>query len=267
VDTPVPKKGLRSGLRARGIDRFDVNKIRTLSAEDKKRAVIIVQDAFTSYFEPDVILSTIDVLRALGFLPFVAPFKANGKGLHVKGFLRAFRRVAGRNTRHLKGLEELGIPLVGLEPAVTLTYRDEYVAEGLGVQVQLLQEWLQRVLGEVDVSKLVSSGSFRLLAHCTERTAFPLAESAWQAVYGRFGLTLDPLSAGCCGMCGVFGHEAEHAEESRGIYDLSWRPLVEAESAQTLATGYSCRSQTERFSGTRLRHPMEALADLIAHQT
>jgi hypothetical protein len=67
-------------------------------------------------------------------------------------------------------------------------------------------------------------------------------------------------------MCGVFGHEAEHYEESRGVFDLSWAPqLARQPEAQrnVLAQGHSCRSQVKRFAGFVPRHPIEALRDAL----
>ena len=66
-------------------------------------------------------------------------------------------------------------------------------------------------------------------------------------------------AVGCCGMAWLFGHQAEQAELSRRIFDIGWRPSLGADPAATLATGFSCRCQTERFTGTRPRHPVEAL--------
>jgi hypothetical protein len=67
-------------------------------------------------------------------------------------------------------------------------------------------------------------------------------------------------------MCGVFGHEAQHYEESRGVFEMSWQkqlPAAEGERAKVLATGHSCRSQVKRFGGFVPRHPVEALADVL----
>src|SRR5690606_21622231 len=76
--------------------------------------------------------------------PVFLPFRQNGKALHVKGFLGWFRSVAKSNSEFYSQVANLGFPIVGIEPAVTLTYRDEYPHE-LGTmefQVELLQEYL-----------------------------------------------------------------------------------------------------------------------------
>jgi Fe-S oxidoreductase len=74
------------------------------------------------------------------------------------------------------------------------------------------------------------------------------------------------VKAGCCGMCGVYGHEAQHYAESLGIFALSWKGKIEdtADRGRVLATGHSCRSQVERTLGFTPQHPAEALLSAIA---
>jgi Fe-S oxidoreductase len=142
-----------------------------------------------------------------------------------------------------------------------LTYRAEY-AEALDgrtlPKVLLLQEWLaQQALDE----PRAEPAHYRLLPHCTERTTATASLRDWQSVFARHGLQLDVLAAGCCGMAGTYGHEAEHRDTSERIYGLSWRHHVAAEelAGRLLATGYSCRSQAKRFDGVALLHPAQAL--------
>ena len=68
-------------------------------------------------------------------------------------------------------------------------------------------------------------------------------------------------------MCGVFGHEAEHLEESRGVFAMSWQkklPKTQSDQPQVMATGHSCRSQVKRFAGFVPQHPAEVLARHLA---
>src|SRR5690606_1758046 len=141
---------LEAELRERGAESYDVTTLARLSPEEKARTVLIVQDTFTSYFEPNVALATFDLLRSLDYRPIFLPYQVNGKALHVKGFLSRCRRRATRSAAFLQEAASFGVPLIGIEPAVTLTYRDEYqhlkLAEMAGVKVELLQEFLAREL-------------------------------------------------------------------------------------------------------------------------
>jgi FAD/FMN-containing dehydrogenase/Fe-S oxidoreductase len=251
---------LRQQLDKRGLQLATPEALRGLGAVDRKRAVIIVQDAFTSYYETRLVLDVLDLLVRLGYTPFLAPYQPNGKALHVHGFLGAFHRVALSNATKLRELASTGIPLVGIDPSVTLTFRAEY-REALGKEtvpeVLLLQEWL----GGLDLRTAANqTARYRLLPHCTERALAANAVQQWQQIFQRLGLHLEVQAAGCCGMAGTYGHEVRNRTTSERIYDLSWRRHVDQDDGVVLlASGYSCRSQAKRLSQINLPHPAQAL--------
>lgn len=275
IDTPLlHAEGVARGLKARQAPPFSESAIRGLSPADKARSVILLQDVFTTFFDTQVVLATYDLLTALGYRVFVAPFRENGKGLHIKGFMSMFRRVAQRKHRFLETLAELGVPLVGIDPAVTLTYRDEYPhslqLDTTPYRVAMLSEWL----AEQPFTKASSPippeqrRVYQLFGHCTERALAPKSMGHWRLVFAALGGTLETPDVGCCGMCGVFGHELQHYDESKGVFEMSWGPHLEAggTSSHVLATGFSCRSQVERFHGSQLAHPVQALLELVQRQ-
>lgn len=267
VDSPaLGVQTLRRGLAARNAEPYKHEALAKLGVADKASTVLLVQDMFTTYYEPQVALATYDLLTRLGRRVVVLPFRENGKALHVKGFLGRFGRVVERNTAFYERVAALGIPMVGIEPAVTLTYRDEYrheLGRQPGFKVQMLQEYLcEQILPEVDSGDRPRS-TYRLFGHCTERTFEPKSQQLWQSVFQRLGAELTLEATGCCGMCGVFGHEREHLEESRGVFEMSWKPKLSRPGDlpdQVVATGHSCRSQVKRFAGFVPRHPAEVLA-------
>ncbi|MCJ2129271.1 FAD-binding and (Fe-S)-binding domain-containing protein [Methylobacterium sp. E-045] len=250
----------------RGVAVADAETLRDLPASERARSVVIVQDAFTTHYETPLVLALVDLLKALGFRPWLAPFLPNGKPLHVHGFLHAFEKQAARNAAMLRALSATGIDLVGLDPSMTLTYRSEYVA-ALGADgappVRLIQEWLAARIADRPTAD--TSRDFLLLPHCTERTNAAAGLRDWQTVFGRLGHRLTILSSGCCGMAGTYGHEAEHREMSKRIYGLSWAGHVEraGSSGRLLADGYSCRSQVKLIDGVGLLHPIQALLDAM----
>jgi Fe-S oxidoreductase len=238
--------------------------------------VLIVQDPFTSYYDAPVVRDLVKLASKLGLQPYLLPFKPNGKPQHVKGFLRAFARTAANSAQFLNKIAALGIPMVGVDPSLVLCYRDEY-AKALGsargdFQVLLPQEWLLSLPADqlpVSANKAKSEeGSspepWYLFAHCTEKTAKPSTHGDWGTLFQRFGASLQPVSVGCCGMAGTYGHDAKQVENSKGIYGLSWaEPLSRLPKARCLATGYSCRSQVKRMEGEKLKHPLQALLELL----
>ncbi|MCS2608969.1 D-2-hydroxyglutarate dehydrogenase YdiJ [Halomonas dongshanensis] len=267
-DSPLlSRASVGKQLRAWGVAEATPQALALLSEQQRANSVILVQDAFTSHFEARLVTDVIELLSRLGLRVFVLPYAPNGKPLHVQGFLGAFERTAGRQAARLRALAEFDVPMVGIDPAMTLTYRQEYV-KALGrdavPHVLMLQEWLLTRLpllhGQRERMNPVAPVSYQLLAHCTEKTSAPGSLRAWQQLFEALGLSLETIATGCCGMSGTYGHETRNVETSRTIYAQSWEPAVNAHgSATLLATGYSCRSQVKRFSATTLQHPFQAL--------
>ncbi|MGV2470302.1 (Fe-S)-binding protein, partial [Bacillus subtilis] len=100
---------------------------------------------------------------------------------------------------------------------------------------------------------------------CTESTALPNSANQWTALFARFGQKLTNVSVGCCGMAGTYGHEVVNLENSKGIYNLSWKPAIEKLPLERcLSSGYSCRSQVKRMEKTTIKHPIQALLEIVS---
>ena len=261
LDSPlISRYDLQATLTRCNVVVASVPALRELTAAQRQRSVVLVQDAFTRYFETPLLASFIELAHQLGYRIFLAPYSANGKPLHVQGFLGAFARAAIRNASQLKALADCEVPLVGLDPAMTLVYRQEYQkVPGLNgcPKVLLPQEWLFDVLPE---KSHPAPQTFRLLAHCTEKTNVPASTSQWEAVFARLGLKLVTEATGCCGMSGTYGHEARNQDTSRTIFEQSWAGKLD-KAGEALATGYSCRSQVKRLASKQLRHPLEVVLE------
>jgi len=264
LDSPlIHRYNLQSTLTRCNVKVASVPALRELSDEQRQRSVVLVQDAFTRYFETPLLASLIQLVHQLGYRVFLAPYSANGKPLHVQGFLGAFAKAAIRNASQLKALADCDVPLMGLDPAMTLVYRQEYQkVPGLegSPKVLLPQEWLIDVLPETSGAGAVAS--FRLMAHCTEKTNVPTSTSQWEKIFGRIGLKLVTEATGCCGMSGTYGHEARNQETSKTIFEHSWATKLDKEG-EALATGYSCRSQVKRQADKQLRHPLEVVLERL----
>jgi len=265
VDSPLLTGiNLQTELNKLQVPLATLENIAQLTPAQKAHAVIFVQDAFTSYFETPVVIDSLKILQALGFTPLVAPFKPNGKPLQVHGFLKAFAKAADANATLLNGLASSGIPLIGLDPAMTLAYRGEYqkILGSHAPKVHLVQEWLAAQKDLLAAKKEnFRAGEYALLAHCTEKTNAVSSVKDWQVVFANLGQSLKVIETGCCGMSGTYGHEAANVETSKKIYQLSWSAVVNnpANSGKLTATGYSCRSQTKRMDKVTLPHPLQVL--------
>lgn len=272
VDSPLLSKQTPLEAAARlSIGIVNDEELAALDDAERERSLIIVQDAFTSYFETDTFAAILESLQYLGFRVWLLPFHPNGKPLHVHGFLKQFRSTARHHTNLLRSYARHGIPLVGIDPSMTLAFRSEYrkYVDSVVPDVMLIQEFLaERIphLAAHDIS--VADCAVTLLGHCSEKTNAAGSMNRWQQVFETLGIGIKIEATGCCGMAGTYGHETRNLETSRAIYDLSWGPKINKLQDRNviLATGYSCRSQVKRFGGAHIRHPLEYLRDQLKAQ-
>ncbi len=244
-----------------------LEQLEALSDEQKAKTVLVVQDPFTSYYDAQVVADFIRLVERLGYQPVLLPFSPNGKAQHIKGFLNRFAKTAQKTSDFLSRVALLGMPMVGVDPALVLCYRDEY-KQTLGdkrgeFHVMLVHEWLPTIV-DGQVSQEISGEPWYLFGHCTEVTALPGAPAQWASIFARFGAKLESVSVGCCGMAGTYGHEVVNHKNSLGIYELSWHQAMQRlPRNRCLATGYSCRSQVKRVEGSGVRHPLQALLEIM----
>lgn len=269
VDVPLLSRKTPLSTAARlGIRMASEEELKGLNEKERERSLIIVQDAFTSYFETGTFAAILECLQLLGFRVWLLPFYPNGKPLHVHGFLEQFRKTAEQHSEVLRAYARFGIPLVGIDPSMTLAFRSEYRKyAGPDVpSVMLLQEFLaQRTEQFVPKPAAQPRQSVILLGHCSERTNASNSMVQWQHIFSALGISLAVESVGCCGMAGTYGHESQNVDTSRKIYELSWHSKVTtlSDTNVLLATGYSCRSQVQRFDNVRTPHPLEYLREQL----
>ncbi|WHO75389.1 FAD-binding and (Fe-S)-binding domain-containing protein [Rhizobium sp. BT03] len=264
----LPRTSLAREAARLGVPLATSQTIEALPPQERQRCVVFVADAFTAYFDPDVALAAIGLAREIGLTPFLAASHTNGKALHVHGYLGRFEAAAKRTARYLERLDETGVALVGLDPSMTLAFRSEY--NGISkANVLLPQEWLVANLDRLAASPSAAEGkSFRLMAHCTERTNAPASVAQWQKIFESLGIDLQAAQTGCCGMAGTFGHEARNRPISERLYAMSWKPELDAagEAYILMATGYSCRSQVKEIDGKRIPHPFQVINRIISEK-
>ncbi len=264
VDTPIINSlNLRSELKKRNAPEFSIKALESLSTEQKNKTVCIVQDLFTSLYDTQVALSLYDFLTGVGYKVYFTPFKINGKPAAVKGFLKYFNKQAAKATKFYNQIVDAGIELVGIDPAMTLVYRDEYkksLGQDVRFKVKMIQEWLSERLSVLPTMKKITDTEFNLFNHCTEKSLSPVASDQWLKVFEHFGIKTKVAKVGCCGMSGSFGHESKKVEISKQVYGLSWKQKIKDYGiTSSMATGFSCRCQVKRMTGHTIKHPIELL--------
>ncbi|MGB6137912.1 MAG: FAD-binding and (Fe-S)-binding domain-containing protein [Shewanella sp.] len=267
LSVPTLKQRL-DGHVSRG---YDLEALCAIPEADRSQYVLVVQDPFNSFYDAGLVYRFIQLIEKLGLKPVLLPFKPNGKPTHIKGFLDKFAKTAQDSADFLNRVHALGMPMVGLDPALVLCYRDEY-KEALGqrrgpFEVKLANEWLSSVIATRAEAAPVAHDApqYTWFSHCTESTAKPNTANEWKTIFSHFGAKLNSVNLGCCGMAGTYGHELENLERSKQLFDMSWQSGIAdiAEHSQVLVSGYSCRSQVKRFAGFKPQHPIEALLKLI----
>lgn len=251
-------------LKTAGFERLEYKDIDYWKSLDLSDVVFVLPDSITAFYEAETMVNIVSFLHKIGLRPVIPEFLESGKGFHVKGFLEEFRQTSQATYPKLKQLMSLGRPILGMDPAITLTYREEYRAYASqdAIPVQLLQEFLCDYLAKKPL-RLSYDKDVRLLGHCGETTAHQASGQQWKSIFKSFGIDLGIEKVGCCGMAGAFGHEAEHLEESRGIYKMSWEQKLANRQVEYLVTGGSCRAQVTRFSDRKVLHPLTLLDQLL----
>ena len=88
--------------------------------------VVLLDDCFTTYNEPDVGIATVRVLEAAGYQVVLAGLECCGRPAISKGLLPLARELAQANVEKLLPLARAGIPILGCEPSCLVTLVDEY---------------------------------------------------------------------------------------------------------------------------------------------
>ncbi len=233
--------------------------VRALSPEARTNTVVLVEDSYTASFDGPLVVAAARVLTACGYAVLRLPPRSNGKVLHLLGMRDRFARIARRRMAEARALADLGVRLVGLDAATALMFTQEF-AEMTGDSVDVAG--LETVLSEAvragrTPATTTTLPAHRLLGHCTEQALRPQALTLWAEALAGFGIPAQPTKTGCCGMAGLFGHEAQNQTLSRDIFALSWSQVTQDDAM--LATGFSCRCQTKRLTGRRPLHPVELI--------
>ncbi len=258
------------------------NSFESLNKAQQEKVVFIVQDAFVSSYESELLYDTVTVLDAFGYVPIILPFMANGKPQHVKGFLDKFEKTARKATNFYNAIGKYNRPMVGLDASMVLVYGDEYVKAlgeaAIGFKVKLIGEWLMSEalnndaftseIHKIDLN--IPDKDFAVFNHCTEKSLLADASAHWPTIFAKLGIRSKPISTGCCGMAGTFGHERANQKASENLYNLSWEAAINAIPEDTaLATGFSCRCQVKRFSKPnvaerqKIKHPIQLIAGIL----
>jgi Fe-S oxidoreductase len=181
------------------------------------------------------------------------------------------RAAARRSLEQLHPMAAAGADILFVEPSCLSMARDDWTRLLPGdPRVAVVAAASRPALALV--ADLAAEGRLRFRAggrallhsHCHEK-ALGFAAATHAALAAVPDLEVEDPDAGCCGMSGVFGYEADHYELSVAMAERRLLPAVrEARRDEAvLATGTSCRSQVRDLGGRAALHPLEFLADRL----
>lgn len=238
--------------------------------------VVYFHDTFTEYNYPRIGIAAVQLLEAAGYEVIIEHRRTCcGRPMLSKGLLTDARRAAARNVDVLAPYAKAGIPIVGTEPSCILTLRDEYVdllpgdenVETVASHSYMIDEFLAKLAktGRLGVGWKTDAQPVMFHGHCHQKALIGMGPS--MAILKAAGCAATESGAGCCGMAGSFGYEAEHYDVSRKIGEERLFPAVAEQGAETLiaVSGVSCRQQIEHFTERKTVHIVEVLAGRVAH--
>jgi len=219
------------------------------------KTICILADWITQCYSPELITAFQNILNKLEYNVIIRNDIKNAKAFYNQGMLEKFHAITQKSVEQLYQLNQQKIPVIGIEPSMTLVFRDE-----LQANVLLPQEFL----AAIDIPKINDKQQYYLLSHCSEKTCVEDSEALWVDVFNKAGLNLQVIKVGCCGMAGSYGHETKHFNNSKKLFEMSWQAAMlkyQLNETNMLVTGFSCREQVYRFSGFRPKHPLEVFSE------
>ena len=237
------------------------------------QVVLLWPDTWNNYYHPQTLFAAEKVLSTAGFqVHSPRQHICCGRPLYDFGFLGAARAYLARVLDQLAPQIDAGMPIVFLEPSCASVFKNELLelfpgdkrAELLSGLVYLLADFLTEHAPDFAAGTL--SGAHILIhGHCHHKAVFggPASEIA---ILRNSGATVEPIQAGCCGMAGPFGFEADKFEVSKTIANDGLLPAVNSASPTTIivSDGFSCREQIAQLGHTQALHFAEVLARTCA---
>ncbi|GIW81251.1 MAG: hypothetical protein KatS3mg105_3058 [Gemmatales bacterium] len=258
------------------------------SQAGKPARVVFFVDTFANYFDVETGLAVLETLRALDdFILFAWAGETGsddgchsfglqccGRPLISNGLLDEAVECARNNVKRLYPYAAEGIPIVAAEPSCLLTMKDDYPAllrgdlrrraERVAHLCQTFEEYVERRFAELPMSFRPWPRRIVVHGHCHQRSLVGM-EPTLQLLRRMPNADVRDSNAGCCGMAGSFGYEAEHYELSRDVGEQRLFPLLRKESSEATvaAAGFSCRVQISHFTGVAAVHPAQIVAEAL----
>ncbi|MBI4759826.1 MAG: FAD-binding and (Fe-S)-binding domain-containing protein [Chloroflexota bacterium] len=290
TSVPLFRKAIAKafGITAqRPFPKFSVQraKVKTTVPQRDGEKAIFLSDPFGRYVEPEVEQAAFDVLAACGCDVHVLPIVGAGASLLSKGFVEAAKRQARRVLDALNQIDpQHEAVIVGIEPPDIYCLKNDYFdllperrdeIASISARTWLLDEYLIRSDGfhELRVANKIKTNNTSIAKqkihfqpHCHQRAegladdGLPSGTSATVELLRLCGYEVETLDAGCCGMAGTFGYEAEHYELSMKVGEKLFNSKFGIQNPEIVCTGAACRMQVRQGMEADAVHPIMLVA-------
>ena len=233
--------------------------------------VVLWPDTWNNYYHPQTLAAAETLLTQAGFQ--VETPKGHlccGRPLYDFGLLASARAYLARVLDRMAPQIDAGLPFIFLEPSCASVFKDELLelfpnnsrAQHMSRHIWLLADFLAAKAPNFATGRLAGV-QILLHGHCHHKAVFggPASEIA---LLRQAGAVVEQTQAGCCGMAGPFGFEADKFEVSNAIAQDGLLPTVNSATPKTIivADGFSCREQIAQLGHRKAMHFAEAMARL-----
>jgi FAD/FMN-containing dehydrogenase/Fe-S oxidoreductase len=266
----------RNGSVAAVYDRRNENGSAFAERRYSRGRVILWDDTFVRYHEPQIGIAAVKVLEALGFEVALAKNRqCCGRPAFSQGNLDAAARSGKHNVDlfNSAGSQFSSTPILFLEPSCWSMFVEDYRelkienADSVAKRCFLFEKFVDDLLGQEPDAIRFKNGSATVAihAHCHAKSLMNPAfmRRLAERLPGRKATVLD---TGCCGMAGAFGALAEKYDLSvqvagHLIDNINSQPV----GTEIIASGTSCRHQISDLTNVHPKHMAELLASALGN--
>ena len=247
-------------------------------ALQKRGEIILWDDTFVRYHEPQIGIAAVKVLEALGFeVSLVENRCCCGRPAFSQGNLDVAAKVGTDNVDLLSSLHNASpvrtsnTPILFLEPSCWSMFVEDYRelkienAEKIANRCFLFEQFVDDLLAQEPAALKFqhSEAKIAIHPHCHAKSIMNPAfmRRLAERLPGRKATVLDTA---CCGMAGAFGALAEKYDLSVQVaQDLIDKLENQGRETQIIASGTSCRHQITDLTNVRPKHMAELLAEAL----
>ena len=238
----------------------------------RRGKVILWDDTFVRYHEPQIAIAAVKVLEALGFdVALVKNRRCCGRPAFSVGNLDLAAKLGKHNVDCLSSLQHSNTPILFLEPSCWSMFVEDYRelnvtgAADLAKRCFMFEKFVDDLLARQPDALQFNQRPAKIAIHphCHAKSIMnpEFMRRLAERLPGRKATVLDTA---CCGMAGAFGALAEK-------YDLSVKVAQrlldniddQPPGTEIVASGTSCRHQITDLSNAHPKHMAELIADAI----